>query len=229
MRDYCEFVPDLIIEATAVCDRACLGCYAPNVVSKESADKLYHKNPDLFLNPNLIKNILDQFSHQELATISIRGGEPTRHPKLNKIFEYCKNAACSVVLETHGRWLLMDTKESEDLLSSLVKHQVTVKISFDEMHGLDTADLRTITEALEVHRVSYLVAITENTKQEFLRTRSLCSWILDSQIIFQRKVFSQEGLLKPACGVLSVDGNLVGHLHTRGAAWLIKTQERAFV
>jgi MoaA/NifB/PqqE/SkfB family radical SAM enzyme len=38
-----SFNPDLIIEVTAACNRACVGCYAPNVVSNESAISLYEK------------------------------------------------------------------------------------------------------------------------------------------------------------------------------------------
>ena len=67
------FTPELIVEATTVCDRACNGCYAPNVVSKEDATLLLKNSPSLFLTQEKLASTLSLLPEIP-RNISVRGG-----------------------------------------------------------------------------------------------------------------------------------------------------------
>ena len=203
-----NFSPDLIIEATAVCNRSCHGCYAPNVVSIESATDLFNKKKDLFLDPNDLDKILRE-NPSRAKVISIRGGEPSLHPRLAEILRVATIHSEKVIIETHGRWLLPETMEEySKLIREIQSLGSTVKISFDKMHGLSKDELHQITQLLDWNFIPFLIAITENNEQEFEVARKQCSWIPSEEIIFQKKAFSQNGLIQPRMGVVSVEGKL---------------------
>ena len=212
---YFSFTPDLIVEATSVCDRACSGCYAPNVVSTQSMHILYTERPDLFLSPHMTAIVLSKFE-SSLQLISIRGGEPTRHPELAKLISLCGQIAATVVVETHGRWLLPENVASNsELLKAVKTAGATIKLSFDRMHGLRSQQLKIITDFLNENRIRYLVAITELDETQFMNSRRECSWIPNDQIIFQQKTNSNESLSNPPCGVLNVRGQTVKNLNVK--------------
>lgn len=219
MKSYLQFEPELVIEATSVCDRKCHGCYAPNITTNEDANLLFAKNPNLFLNSESLKNILYDIVKTEgqLKTISIRGGEPSRHPFLSDLLAIVSSAAQSVYLETHGQWILKDSQESENLLQSCQKNNVIIKISFDQMHGIATDKLRAITQKLKNRGIQFAVAITEASVAEFLETRLFCDWISDHHIIFQKKAFSSNDLIQPKLGVIRVDGSWSKNLTSKTA------------
>ena len=204
------FQPDLIIEATATCDRACAGCYAPNVtVAKSDAAVFYSEHPELFLNPNVVETSLSALPRTP-TLISIRGGEPTQHPELAAIIQSCLKHAKTVVLETHGRWLLpKDVAHYKALLPVLMQSNVVIKLSFDQMHGLSVDDLKTITDILGFNNLQYLIAITEPDDASLRSSRARCSWIPDDNIVYQPKAATLKDLTAPPLGVLTVKGSLV--------------------
>lgn len=212
---YHIFNPDLIIEATSVCDRACPGCYAPNVVATGPAENIYQASPDLFLIPEALLIALQKLnSKMPLATF--RGGEPTRHPEIGVLLSIARIYASSVYLETHGRWLLPENNEAHQaLIETIAMRQIMVKISFDKMHGLTSEELRKITQYLDMKKISYLVAITEKNEQEFLNTRSLCQWVNDSAIIFQKKAVTLTELVVPKYGVIGINGTINNNLSVK--------------
>lgn len=211
-----NFQTNLIIEVTSACNRSCSGCYAPNVVSSASARELMNEKPNLFLDVKAVESLV-MFWDQDLPkTVSIRGGEPSLHPKLPDIFLALKFFAGEIVLETHGRWLLMEQRsEYESLIQAIVASNIIVKISFDSMHGLKPHQLREMTEFLETMGVSYLIAITEKDAEAYERSKSQVSWIKEEKFIFQVKAFNSESLIKPRFGVLNSRGLLVGGLNSK--------------
>jgi organic radical activating enzyme len=209
-----RFQPDFIVEATSVCDRACVGCYAPNFVSKKSATAIYQDRAELFLSPIKAETALLEFSEKFFDVLSIRGGEPSLHPELSVILKACEKRAKSVVLETHGRWL-ETPNDYHDLIDMVVATGTGIKLSFDQMHGLTPSQLRSISEFLDEKSIPLYVAITEASESDFLKTRTLCSWVPDEQIIFQEKVFSGHQLVRPIHGVLGIDAQIRRQLHTK--------------
>ncbi len=207
MKNYLEFKPDLVIETTSVCDRMCKGCYAPNVVSEEDGGRLYASSPNLFISPAVMaKTIQNRLGSNKVACTALRGGEPSRHPELGQLLGIAASFSGVVYLETHGRWILQQSEQSLGILQSCSRHAVVVKISFDRMHGLSAAQLRAITDRLTSLDIHFAVAITEVKEELLLKTRSLCDWIPDGQIVFQKKSLDGSDLIVPDFGVMRVDG-----------------------
>lgn len=214
-----SFQPDLIIEVTSACNRSCSGCYAPNVVSNKSAEELIKKEPGLFLDVRTLENEIIFWEQRLPEVISVRGGEPSLHPGLPAILKLLKYFGKQVVLETHGRWLLPENRETySSLIQATVENSVTLKISFDSMHGLKAEQLKQITSFLEKQNSGFVIAITEKTVQEFLETKTLATWIEDSKFIYQEKASSAKDLVKPALGVIGVSGKLKGELKSKFAS-----------
>ena len=207
----------MIIEATSVCDLKCSGCYAPNVTTKEDANSLLQKTPSLFLLKDRLAASLQlvEKSEGKISSAAIRGGEPTKHPLLSEILALVSQSIDSVFLETHGRWILADTEATRNILASCRSRHITLKLSFDKMHGLSTEKLRAITNKLSSLGNSYLIAITESSIDDFLRTRRLCDWLSDDQIIFQKKAFLAKELIQPKMGVIRVNGTWTNGLSTK--------------
>ena len=217
MTNHGSFNPDLIVEVTSVCDRACAGCYAPNVIATGSPQEIYDSSPNLFLNPVVLQHTLEQLDSMP-SHISLRGGEPTRHPLLSELIGLLSAVSTSVYLETHGRWLLpKSVRPYKNLINALIENGTTVKLSFDSMHGLSKDDLKTITDILGVNDISFLIAITESNDNAFESARSRCDWIPDSKIIIQHKATSANALVKPRMGVIGVDGRLKTSLNFKSS------------
>lgn len=210
-----EFRPDLVVEVTNVCDRACNGCYAANIVSKKSKEEVYESMQGLFLDPDKLSELCFGLE-EKVDSISLRGGEPTRHPKLTKIIEIVRTISKQVFLETHGRWITED--ESEALLKCLSQHGVIVKISFDKMHGLKSSTLEKICNILREKKISYTIAITEKSFADFLFSRRLCHFEEDnSKFIYQKKVKTFANLTSPKVGVVNTNGYLIDSFNTRSS------------
>ena len=201
------FQPDLIIEVTGACNRACAGCYAPNVVAKD-ASKVFEKRPELFIGILALNNAWNERRASSRVT-AIRGGEPTLHPELPAILKKVATHSEYVYLETHGRWLIAeDFIPYIGLLESIRTNGIIVKISFDKMHGLKADELQRMTHYLNWHNIDYRIAITEATLADYMITRSMCSWIEDNKIIYQPKALSADELVKPSIGTINVRGEL---------------------
>lgn len=211
-----HFKPDLVIEVTSVCNKACNGCYAPNVVSKDSAIELQKKDPSLFLGLSELQLALLNLGHVLPETISFRGGEPSLHPELPSIISLTRYFSQNLVLETHGRWLLKAEREKyQQLLGAIMANSVKIKISFDTMHRMRTSELVEIVSYLLSLNIEYYIAITESSEEDFSNTRSSISWVSEEKIFFQKKAISQQGMLKPRFGVIDSRGMLKNGLNTK--------------
>jgi organic radical activating enzyme len=215
---YYPFSPELVVEATTVCDRHCAGCYAPNTLSKADPALLYREKTELFIAPDQLQKALTHF--QQLQGIAIRGGEPSLHPELPRLIELCHERSSRVYLETHGRWIqqvspeFANTSLADRLAVTCLQLGTTIKISFDGMHELGAKALREMTDRLDARSVNWVIAITESDQSSFEATRKLCDWISDEQIIYQPKAKSSVNLFRPDRGVIRVDGRHFDRLQT---------------
>jgi organic radical activating enzyme len=210
------FLPDLIVEVTSVCDRACPGCYSPTIRSSAAPDTLLREHPDAYLSPERLGKAFRDLNERDLR-VSLRGGEPSRHAQLLDLVatadEFCKET----YVETHARWLLTDEPHVAIWLAGFREFQTVVKVSFDRMHSLSHEQLRAITDRLSEAQVRWVVAITEPTAQDFERTRALCPWVPEDKLIFQEKVRDHRLLVEPRLGTVSVDGSRKQRLTTKSA------------
>ena len=202
------FQPDLIIEATVVCDRSCPGCYAPNVVTRKDPEELLKSNPGFFLKLDKLDEVLEKLNLEARKTkiVAIRGGEPTRHPEIQKILMAVHDYAEEVYLETHGHWLL---QPSRSILRTCHDLGTIVKISYDSMHGMSSKQLKECCSILDLQQVSWKVAITEVSEEKFHDMRKNCQWVPEEYVFFQRKVSAKSDLLAPHFGVIDVAGNVM--------------------
>jgi organic radical activating enzyme len=211
-----NFLPDLIVEATSICDRACAGCYAANTITLEKPESLYKTKPYLFLDPKQFDISLKNALSEEIPVISIRGGEPSLHPELNQLLVIASNYAKTVYLETHGKWLIKSDFDGADkFLSALQAINGVVKISFDRMHATSAASLKEMIVRLEKNSVDFRVAITEATENAFREVAVTINWVPQDKIIFQKKAFAIHELVSPKFGVISSKGVASGGLNVR--------------
>lgn len=223
------FTPDLIAEVTSVCDRQCPGCYAPNFVTKDSPESVRRSNPGVFISASVFREALENVVAQNgsrISTLSLRGGEPSMHPEISQLVAITAEFAQEVYLETHGLWIDMQSLTSQTILESCAKFGAKLKVSFDRMHGLDVSRLRRILKAVELSGVQYLVAITEQTEEEYLRVRNLLPELADDSFVFQKRSTTEAGLILPRIGVLRIDGTLKASLSVRES---FRSRSRNFV
>lgn len=207
------FNPELIVEVCSVCDRACKGCYAPNVVNSRSKFEVYQQSPELFLSPADLQSRLEALPKLP-RVVSLRGGEPTRHPELSQLIHIARSVvAGEIYLETHGRWLLKD--DEQELARALSETKTIVKISFDKMHQISPASLQAMTDKLERAGIEFRIAITEVDQSAMLATRQLCPWLQDHIFIFQKKALRLSELPQPKLGVIASSGVRVNSLNVR--------------
>jgi len=212
MKGFRAFHPDLIVEVTGVCDRACAGCYAPNLISKYSPEDLFREKPEMFLMSEGLNATLTEMK-ANIDSIALRGGEPSRHPYLSNLLRVAHKHSRNVYVETHGRWIL-NNGESE-LLQVCAELGTILKISFDRMHGLSSDELKGIINRISKEQAAFLIAITEATDEDFLKTRALCDWVPDENIIHQKKAKSLHELIEPRIGVVKLSGKLARTLTTK--------------
>lgn len=210
------FNPDLVVEVTSACNRSCSGCYAPNVVSSKSAQDLMATQPSLFLNVQELERQIMFWEETLPETVSFRGGEPSLHPHISEILTLNRYFAKTLVLETHARWLLKEQRdEYQNLITAIITNNVIVKISFDSMHRLNADKLKEITNFLNEIGVRYLVAVTEKNETDYLATKALAPWVIESSFIFQKKAETVDELIQPRMGIINVSGKKVGALNNK--------------
>lgn len=198
-----SFAPDLVIEVTRACDRACVGCYAPNILLKKTSTA---KSDGLFLSREALQAALETLRERP-NLVAVRGGEPSLHEDLQALLSLMKQHCNQVTLETHGRWLLDETSRLS--LAELSRLGITVKVSFDRMHALSTTSLKRMISRLDESNVTYLVAITEATEEAFeCVASSIAAFVDRSRLIFQKKADNSSQLLKPRIGVIDTAGKL---------------------
>ncbi len=211
-----HFVPDLIVEVTEACNRSCSGCYAANTVTGKSPLQLLEERPDLFLSVKKFSDFIESWPYGILSTVALRGGEPSLHPELTLLISEAIKISKKVFIETHGRWLLEKNRaDYSNLIAAVQKIPVTVKVSYDSMHGLKFDELLSIASFLSSIKVDYAVAITEKTQEEYEITRRTIKFVPDSKIIFQPKASSVDQLIRPVFGILNTEAILVSGLNSR--------------
>ena len=202
MNTYQNFLPKVIIEATQVCDLSCDGCYAGNILSKNTPEQLIQKFPSMFLSHEALQSTLESVGESNFD-LSIRGGEPSLHPNINSILETSrKKTTGNIYFETHGRWLLGSCNK---LANSLKTHAVIAKISYDSMHGTSKDDLKSMVKVLQDKGIDFLIAITEFSEAEFLEMRKTIPWVKSANIVFQKKAKNKEELIDPEF-IVAVNG-----------------------
>ncbi|WP_208349518.1 hypothetical protein [Pseudaestuariivita rosea] len=77
------FDPELIVEVTSVCDLNCPGCYSPTLRTTEKPEITFAQYPDMFMLPRTLAQALFSL-HPAPRRLSLRGGEPSRHPLLEQ-------------------------------------------------------------------------------------------------------------------------------------------------
>ena len=199
------FAPDLIVEVTTVCDRACPGCYSPTLRTHEDIEATHRSHPELFMSPETLDLAIVDLGERPDG-MSLRGGEPSRHPRLAALIEVAARHTHRVWVETHARWLLGNNRFAAEWLSVLVRTGSIVKVSYDRMHSLSEPQLRAVVKALDEARVRWSVAITEPDSASFAATRRECAWIEDERVIFQHKVRDHRLLVEPRLGTIDVAG-----------------------
>ncbi len=223
-RNYLSFQPDLVVEVTKVCDQACKGCYAPNVL----LNKATVASENLYLDPESLEKILASLDKRGLAetTFAIRGGEPSLHPQLPAILKTIGRISSKTYLETHARWILTTLTKNgnatQDILAACRENQIKIKISFDKMHSLNVSDLQKITSRLADAKIDFALAITASDEEDFLSVRNLCTWVPNNKINFQKKATSASELIEPRIGVVGVNGDLKKHLASK---WKTTTKQ----
>ncbi len=208
--DIAPFSSDLIVEATLVCDQSCIGCYAPNWVSKEIPADSFKSKPHLFLSPDALTSALRSIRPHggKPFAVSIRGGEPSRHPALSSLIEILHPYASTIFLETHGRWI----GRNLIMLNACRMFKIIVAIAFDAMHELPAGAVRDFCRYLDRESVAWRVVITEESQKAFAATRALCDWCSDEQVVYQQKVARSIQLVRPKLGVVRVDGTIANTL-----------------
>lgn len=212
-----NFSPELIIESTQLCDKKCKGCYASNLVSTKSSLEIQKSQPDFFLDISKLEECILGLSLKNKIKISVRGGEPSLHPQIAELLKCAVLYSSELYLETHGNWIINSRKSEQytNLIQAISKTKTIVKISFDSMHGTNQNSIREIISSLYQSNISYKVAITEYTLEEFLIQRKLVDWIDDSNIIYQKKALTHEELVKPIYGVIKTNGELSKTLNSK--------------
>jgi len=219
---YFEFKPELTVEVTMVCDRACPGCYAPNLISRDDPETALRKHPALFLKPEALGQRLSEITSsvkRQLASLSLRGGEPTMHPALPALLKVAARFAHHLFVESHAKWALPGGPDAagthETTLRALARPNVTLKVSFDSMHETAPPDLKLLLEHLDRRRVRWLVAITEPDDERFAQRRAQCAWVPDAKIVRHEKATRASQLYVPPFGVILPDGRLLRSLSVR--------------
>lgn len=212
-RDYFAFEPELIVEVTMVCDRACLGCYAPNIISRSDHVDTLRRRPELFIHPEALRERLAEVTSsikRPLTSLSFRGGEPTCHPSLPALIDLSMEFTCQLFVESHARWVLPSGERTgldvKGIINALARPNVALKVSFDSMHRLSAAELERVLLALDSQGVNWLVAITAHDRAQFDTQRAQCGWIPDAKIVFQPQAVRAPDLYTPAFGVIHPDG-----------------------
>lgn len=192
------FRPDIILEVTNLCNMACSGCYAPNVLEKNKKAKDHIKHLTL-------RELEDNWpAVGYVKKVAIRGGEPTLNPGIGKILSFIKGKADEIYLETNGRWLECST----DFLKIIKENKTTIKFSFDKMHGVRISEKNNLLKSLIKENFRLSIAITTNTFDEFmLEYEEIDSDLLSEiEVFWQKKAFKIEDLVSPTFGVISKNG-----------------------
>lgn len=199
------FAPDLIVEVTSVCDRACPGCYSPTLRTKEAPELTFLEHPEMYLGAEPLDAVLEELGGV-VRTVSLRGGEPSRHPLLAELVAVARLRGLEVIIETHARWVLDDHERTTRWLMAFADPGVSLKVSYDRMHGLKPMELQRVLGRLDGAGVRWSIAITEPTFDAFLKTRAQCHGVPDERIVFQHKVTDHRLLVHPPLGTVDVGG-----------------------
>ena len=101
----------LLIEPTSICNMRCPMCFQTD---KSFTNKEFMGIMDF----NFFKSIIDEAEHEGVGSLTMASrGEPTLHPNLIDMLEYCKGKFFEIKMNTNGSKLTLDL--SKALLSTL--------------------------------------------------------------------------------------------------------------
>ena len=105
------------IEITYKCNLNCPYCYADSTISKNTS-----------LSLNKVMELLNDFVKLGSRVVMISGGEPTTHPNIVEILEYCRKLGINPILVTNGSLI---TKRIAQVLK---ENAISVQLSVDSVN-----------------------------------------------------------------------------------------------
>ena len=127
-----DFPPYVLIEPTSICNLRCIMCF--QIDTSFTSDKEMMGKMDL----ELFKNIIDEAHKNGTKAITLASrGEPTLHPDLPKMLEYCSGKFFELKINTNA------TRLNEELIHDILKSGVTdVVFSVDSYQKQDYEKIR---------------------------------------------------------------------------------------
>ena len=175
-----EFPSQIVVDATEICNLACIHC--PHPLFKKS-----EHYGGRSLDPELPMKMVDEVrQHGQNITQYIRfsgNGEPLIHPHIYAMIEYAvRNSGVTVTLTTNGT--LLNEKRIEQLLATGVD---VVDISIDAFTPETYAKIR-VKGDLNVTRANVL-RLLQMAKQHPARTKVVVSYIEQPQNVHETRDF----------------------------------------
>ena len=97
---------EIYLDITNVCHYKCRYCFKSVVTDENEAEYMTYDS--------IVKSIkeIQESGVVEKPVVYITGGEPLRHPEIERIFEFLKSENCFVILCTDGRLIKKDKMQS---------------------------------------------------------------------------------------------------------------------
>lgn len=151
---------EIYLDITNVCHYKCKYCFKSVVTDENEAEYMTYDS--------IVKAIkeIQKSGVVEKPVVYITGGEPLRHPEIDRIFEFLKSENCFVILCTDGRLINKDKVQSikkfvDMVMLPLESHNEKVN---DELRGKGSfKDVSEAIEILNLYEVPYVISITPVT------------------------------------------------------------------
>ena len=104
----------LLVEPVSSCNLRCTMCF--------QVDESFSGNSEFMglIKLDLFKKVIDDACENNIKSLTLASrGEPTLHPKLNEMLEYCKGKFFEIKINTNA------TRLNEKLINSILKNDVT--------------------------------------------------------------------------------------------------------
>lgn len=151
---------EIYLDITNICHYKCRYCFKSVVTDENKAEYMTYDS--------IVKAIkeIKKAGAIETPVVYVTGGEPLRHPEIDKIFEFLKSENCFVILCTDGRLIneekIQIIKKFVDMVM-LPMESYNAKIN-DELRGKGSfEDVVSAIEILNLHGISYVISITPVT------------------------------------------------------------------
>ena len=158
-----DFPIYVLIEPISVCNLRCVMCF--------QIDDSFTSNKDLMgkMELSLFKKIIDELSLKGTKAITLASrGEPTLHPQLKEMLEYCSGKFFEIKINTNA------TRLTEELIHVILKSGVTdIVFSIDsyEKEDYEKIRVRGVFETVEKNVKLFQKIKKENYPESFCATR----------------------------------------------------------